>query len=514
MNEGSSATPDRKRRSRLRSVVRVTVKVVLTIVVILAILRGIVALGERVPMIEATGPEVVDGDLTTRPIRFAQTDFYVYPPRVDAEEGRLQVPARRDDAASGPIGIRYVRFPTTGSDATAPPIVYLAGGPGGSGTSTASGDRFKFFMALREAGDVIALDQRGVWGTHPYPRCPNVWTYPLDIPTHPDDLVRVHEPQVRECWSRWETELHPDTYTTAESVEDLEALREALGVERLNLVGISYGTHLGLAYIRTHPDRVGRAVLAGVEGPNHTYKSPARVDEIVRAVDETLAREAGWDGFVEDIETATARLAEEQPMVTVTDRRSGEEVEVALGPYDLKLAVYYGLGEREDFLKAARRVRQIAEGDYSLLAQLALRIRSGGAPIVMPISMDCASGATAERLERIQGEMADALVGDVANLDLTSSCPFWPVEDLGDDYRSDFTSDVPVLAISGTLDLRTPPANADEALAAFTDWRHVLILGGAHSDDLLIATPEIADTMVQFLQSGEVASEAIELPPL
>ena len=65
------------RRSSLASVARLVGKVVLVVVVILASLRGIVALGERVPMIEATGPEVVDGDLTTRPIRFAQTDFYV-----------------------------------------------------------------------------------------------------------------------------------------------------------------------------------------------------------------------------------------------------------------------------------------------------------------------------------------------------------------------------------------------------------------------------------------------------
>ena len=86
--------------------------------------------------------------------------------------------------------------------------------------------------------------------------------------------------------------------------------------------------------------------------------------------------------------------------------------------------------------------------------------------------------------------------------------------DLGDGYRRDFSSDVPVLAISGTLDLRTPPANAEEALAAFTDWRHVRIVGGAHSDDLLIATPEIAETMVRFLTSGDVTAETIELPPL
>ncbi len=91
----------------------------------------------------------------------------------------------------------------------------------------------------------------------------------------------------------------------------------------------------------------------------------------------------GWDGFVQDIEATTARLAQEQPVENVTDRRTGEDFEVALGPCDLKLAVYYVLGERENFPKTTRRVREFTDRDYSLLAQLAVPIRDS----VMLISL-------------------------------------------------------------------------------------------------------------------------------
>ncbi|MHC4904035.1 MAG: alpha/beta fold hydrolase, partial [Planctomycetota bacterium] len=88
-------------------------------------------------------------------------------------------------------------------------------------------------------------------------------------------MSRAYQPVLRDCWDHWSESLHPASFTTVENAADLEDLRIALGAERLNLVGISYGTHLGLAYIRQYPDRVAHAVLAGVEGPDHTYKRPA-----------------------------------------------------------------------------------------------------------------------------------------------------------------------------------------------------------------------------------------------
>ena len=57
-------------------------------------------------------------------------------------------------------------------------------------------------------------------------------------------------------------------YTTADSVADMEAIRAALGLERMTLFGISYGTTLALAYARAHPDRVERMVLDSVADPD------------------------------------------------------------------------------------------------------------------------------------------------------------------------------------------------------------------------------------------------------
>ncbi len=488
--------------------------IVIVVVGVIASLRGLVAIGERVPMIEIAGAESVNGNLTLTPIRFAQTDFWFYPPRVDAKLGKFRVPALRTGNDTDTIDLRFVLFPTTNPDSTAAPVVYLAGGPGGMGVRSSSGDRFSLFMKLREAGDVIALDQRGTASSKPSPVCPDPIEEPLDRVVSRDELKEIYAPVYRSCFEHWASMIHPDAFTTAESVQDLEDLRLALGTERLSFVGISYGTHLALSYIRKYPDRVERAVLAGVEGPDHTWKRPAIVDGIVSAISDALESEAGWFGFEKDIEAAIVRLRDDAPVITIKDPRSGEPIDIALGPRDLKLAVLFGLGSREDFHRVAKRVRQIRNGNYEQLAKYSLRLRGPSRFRVMPISVDCASGLSDKRRQLIEAEMEGALIGDVANLSLETSCAEWPVTDLGPQFREPIESTIPVLAISGTLDSRTPPSNAEEALSGFADMHHLLIVGGGHDDDLLISSTKIGQAMVDFLRTGDPDIERVELPKL
>ena len=59
-------------------------------------------------------------------------------------------------------------------------------------------------------------------------------------------------------------------YTTADSVQDMEAIRAELGVDKLTLFGISYGTELAIQYARTYPQHVERLILDSVVDPDDT----------------------------------------------------------------------------------------------------------------------------------------------------------------------------------------------------------------------------------------------------
>src|SRR5918997_754913 len=100
--------------------------------------------------------------------------------KVPAEFGTLLVPENRSDPQSNLIELAFVRFKSTAKN-PGPPIVYLAGGPGGSGIGTATGSRFPLFMALREIADVIAFDQRGTGHSKPNLGCFNRLALPRDV---------------------------------------------------------------------------------------------------------------------------------------------------------------------------------------------------------------------------------------------------------------------------------------------------------------------------------------------
>lgn len=78
--------------------------------------------------------------------------------QIRAELGRLHVPERHDNPDGNLIELAFIRFPSR-AEKPGPPIVYLAGGPGGSGIVTARSVRFSVFWSLTEVADVIALDQ-------------------------------------------------------------------------------------------------------------------------------------------------------------------------------------------------------------------------------------------------------------------------------------------------------------------------------------------------------------------
>lgn len=461
---------------------------------------------------------VREQNLTLTPIVFATTDFYIGPTTMDAEEGRLTVPEHHDSSSARQYQVHFVRFAATNAE-HGYPVVYLAGGPGGSGVQSASGDRYKMFMRLRDAGDVIAYSQRGTQFTTPSPSCPGEWNYPLDQPLDSATLYSVLQPFLRNCAAVWQDSLDISSFNTAENAEDLEDLRVALRVEKLNLVAISYGTHLALAYIRRHPDRVAGAVLAGVEGPDDTWKLPANIESVLQRGDSTIKADARAvkraPAFLRDLQATLRRLDASPQSVEVMDRRNKQRHRVAVGGNDLRLAVFHTFRERQTIKQTlVKRVVPILGGDMHALGEFAYRWRRSRGELVMALTADCASGVSDQRRQTIRGQAATAVLGDIANMFLDATCAGWPARTLGDDFRSEIHTDVPVLAISSTLDNRTPPETAEAALRGFSRAGQIIIEGGSHDDDLFLSSPRIMDAMMQFLATHEPKSERIVLKPL
>jgi pimeloyl-ACP methyl ester carboxylesterase len=454
------------------------------------------------------------GTLKLKPYTFENSKGEKTP----AEFGTLFVPERRSDPQSNLIELAFVRFKST-AQTPGPPIVYLAGGPGGSGIGAASGSRFPLFMALREIADVIAFDQRGTGYSKPNLGCYERMSIPLDVAPSKEVVLKELAKNAEGCASYWRDVQRVDLtgYNTNESADDLEDLRKALGVPKISLWSISYGTHLSLATIRRHPKSISRAILAGTEGPDHTYKLPSNIQKhledlaaVVKA-DPQIGKEI--PDFLELMKTVFDRLDAKPEVVEITDQRTKQKVKVIVTKAVMQYIVANNIGTTVTANFPAFFYRA-SKGDFTNPAEVWLGISRDGIGSAMSFMMDCASGQTAARREQIQREAKGTLLEDLFNFPFPDICKEWNAPDLGDEFRSLVHSDVPVLFISGTLDARTPISNAEEYRKGFSNSTHIIIEGAVHSDPLFLSSPKIKEGMMEFLRGQPVTATKITLPPM
>jgi len=469
-------------------------------------------LGANVMLAPAQTPKA--GEMKLEPYVFEAADKQ----KVDAELGHLFVPENRRNPNSKLIELVFVRFKSA-APKPGPPIVYLAGGPGGSGIAAARGSRFPLFMAMREISDVIAIDQRGAGMSKPNLNCQERIDYPIDKAPNREEALDLFRKQSRACAQRWRDQgVDLAGYNTNENADDLDALRKALGAEKINLWAISYGTHLALTTIRRHEKNIHRAILAGIEGPAHTIKLPSNVqrhlinlDKLVKA-DPNLSKDI--PDFLGLMKTVLDRAEQEPVAVEVTHPATQQKVKVTINKFALQYLTTNLFGGGEGLLP--RNYYILSKGDFSGAAQMWLRSIGSrpGIGSAMSFMMDCFSGISPERRRQIAREAKETLLGDIMDFPFLDVCDAWGNPDLGEDFRKPVKSTVPALFISGTLDVRTPVSNAEEVRKGFRNSPHLIIEGAMHSDPLFLSSPKIKDVMLEFMKGEPLSTTNIVLPAL
>jgi pimeloyl-ACP methyl ester carboxylesterase len=185
----------------------------------------------------------------------------------------LRVPARYDEPDGDTFDVALIRLPARDPDRRIGALVLNPGGPGGSGVSYVRASTFVTTERVRARYDLVGLDPRGVQGSDPAVACLTDRQLDRFIATDasPDtsrELRRVE--RVSRGFGAGCAARSPELYGlmgTRDAAYDLEVLRAALGEERLNYLGKSYGTLLGITFAESFPDRVGRFVLDGVLDP-------------------------------------------------------------------------------------------------------------------------------------------------------------------------------------------------------------------------------------------------------
>jgi len=337
-------------------------------------------------------------------------------------KGRLGVPENRHRSDTRSIELAFVRIESEAAPA-APPLVYLHGGPGGAALGAAAREMAPILAALREVGDVVLLDQRGCGTSTPALTLAGTGAPPLDVFASRATLAAHVERAAREVAGRLRAQgVDFAGYDTEQNADDVDDLRAALGVERIRILGFSYGTHLGLSVLRRHGDRVERAILIGVEGPGQTRKLPSAYDTHVEKLSRLVARDPVVGpkmlDFAARLRRLLARLAETPLVATIPDPKGGAPLRLPIGRDGLSLLLLWDFGDTSDLVVFPRLVAELEGGDTTTLAWfVAKRYRQLAALPVHLFTMDPASGCSASRAARIAEEATWSVLGDAMNLD-------------------------------------------------------------------------------------------------
>lgn len=436
------------------------------------------------------------------------------------QSARIQVPETRGDENSPLIGIDFVRFASTSPD-PGPPIYYLIGGPGATASDHAAREATIPEIGLLEFGDVIGINQRGTGDcAFNAPDAPGFYSQlPLDAVVTREDRLAAQAEQMAECHAYWtERGVQLDSYNSIESASDIDAVREALGHDKIVLWGTSYGSHLSLAYLREYSEHVERAVLMKVEGPDQTFKLPSLVDGQLDRLQEHIDRDDAWAEKMPDVKGLIAELVaqlEKEPVEVVLEPPGRDPIHLLVGAHDLQVMIAVHLGFTEMIARLPAILFDLGEGEWRMLGMAAMNLRGVGVESPMAMMMDASSGGSKERLAQIQKERESGryALSDAMNFnhypETASACGH---PDVGRKFRGALRCSVPVLFVSGDLDARTPPENVEQILGTFRKASHVLVRGTGHDSRELIS-PEYCALVRSFLAGNSVESQEIELPP-
>jgi pimeloyl-ACP methyl ester carboxylesterase len=451
---------------------------------LLLILSAAPAAAESPLKIEATTFKLADG--TELPV----------------ERGTFSVPEDRGDPRSRRIDIGFIRFKSTNPKPGAP-IVYLAGGPGGSGVATARGPRQPVFLALRSVADVIALDQRGVGLSNHIPPCTARRRLDPAVPLTEASLTAYHRETLDRCLAEWRAAgVAVGGYTTEQNAEDLEDLRKALGARKIDLWGISYGTHLAFAAMRRHPGSIGRVALASAEGLDQTVKLPSDLDS-------TFAR---IERFAPGLTARMRRVHSRYDSAPQTFTLPNGGPSFRADSFPLRMMAGILPKNPDGIAQLAGAYQALEAGQTQALAPLVYGFFFKD-PLTMsgmPELMDIASGITDGKLALVRRQAPSSLLGTATNFPMPQLRGAVPGLDLGDGFRREIRSGIPVLLLSGDLDVRTPLEEQAEATAGLKRLHRILVRNGGH--DLFEAHPGVAAILVDFFSGRKVTVTELELP--
>lgn len=397
---------------------------------------------------------------------------FMSPERFGFECGYVTVPEQHAQPSGRKLRLAVAVLPSLAENPASDPLFVAQGGPGGS-----SLEIFPLLMlnsSIRTERDIVIFDQRGTLYAEPNLLCQELTqlteaTIELNLSQAEADQRSLEAYQA--CGERLVGEgINLAAFNSLENAADIEAIRLALGYDQINFYGVSYGTLLGLHYMREFPSSVRAMILDAVVPAQESFlkqialsaeRAFGEVAQLCMADPNCNAVYPNLEDVIYEVEAA---LNKNSATVPITDLKTGQSYQASVNGNLFLSALFTALYEPTLIVTVPALVYNTRAGNYDQLATLLpLIVFQPTFSTGMYQTVVCAEELDFKPADMptagVRPELADLMQDQ--NEAITKVCDLWQIPKLGPAVNAPVKSDIPTLLLSGRFDPITPPAFAE-----------------------------------------------------
>jgi pimeloyl-ACP methyl ester carboxylesterase len=420
--------------------------------------------------------------------------------------GTYEVMENRRVRKGAKIRLNFIILPAWTSHPSPDPLFIFAGGPG-VGAAAWVDSYARQYQTLRWERDIVLVDQRGTGSSNPL-HCRRLGD-PESAQTYLQDMFP--EDYVRECREELKKRARVAHYDSFTAMQDIDALRAALGYEIINVAGGSYGGYAAVVYMKYFPERVRCAFLSWSAWPGWGYHStiaPHTQRVLERLLEDCAADPscgADYPDLPEKLDALVHRLKQGPVTVAITNPWNGRPETVTFTHNNFihgMRALLYSTG-RSRWIPvfvhwASRGIWQpIVEYTAEYLKWVNDDIKDG-----MFLTVTCTETAPYIDYAAAKAASEGTFMGAYRLDQQQNACDLWVRGSHPEDFHILPELYIPTLIVSGELDPVIPPEYGEELARHFPNGRHVVVPNEGHGGVGEQWQECLAPAVTQFFSQG------------
>jgi pimeloyl-ACP methyl ester carboxylesterase len=457
-------------------------------------------------------------------VNFRETDCAMFDLPSSAQQergmvcGYLSVPGSYEKADGATYELAVVIIKSRQQVVQPDPIIILQGGPGGSVISSYASTLTGENRILKDR-DLVLLEQRGTPYSKPSLYCQEYDKFVLDylnVNLSTEENDRLSTETMLACLHRIQAAgVDLANFNSFDDARDIESLRVALGYDKVNLYGVSYGSLLAQHYMRLFPNHLRSVILDGVVAPqlNVNVLGIQSEDRAFRYLFSACQKDERCNRYFPDLEQVfyevVDKLDKNPVHLQLRDTEKWKTYDAVIDGQGFYGSIFQMLYAADIVYALPRMIYQVRDGNFTTFSAIAsFFVFDKSMSYGMYYTVMCAEDSDF-RLEDVRRDGVEPRINEF-NKDGPASflniCKAIDVAQLGPKADESVQSDVPTLLLSGGFDPVTPQEFAQAAAENLKNSYLVYFPNGAHGQ---LLDSECSDSIaVQFWQDPSHAPDA------